>query len=86
MDELLKILASTGDRPSCLRFIYNKISVHVRALASSGVSSDQYGSLLFPIILSKMPGDICLQNLIARQANKDAWKIDDLLQIIKFRD
>ena len=29
-----------------------------------------------------MPGDICLQ--IARQAKKDAWKIDDLLQIIKF--
>ena len=82
MDELLKIPASTGDCPSSLRFIYDKISVHVRVLASLGASSDQYGSLLIPIILSKMPGDIRLQ--IARQAKKDAWKIDDLLQIIKF--
>ena len=82
MDELLKIPASTGDRLSSLRFIYDKISVHVRALASLGVSSDQYGSLLIPIVLSKMPGDIRLQ--IARQTKKDAWKIDDLLQIIKF--
>jgi hypothetical protein len=82
MDELLKIPASTGDKLSSLRFIYDKISVHVRALASLGVSSDQYGSLLIPIILSKMPGDIRLQ--IARQTKKDAWKIDDLLQIIKF--
>jgi hypothetical protein len=82
MDELLKIPASTGDKLSSLRFIYDKISVHVRALASLGVSSDQYGSLLIPIILSKMPGDIRLQ--IACQTKKDAWKIDDLLQIIKF--
>ena len=82
MDELLKTPASSGDRLSSLRFVYDKISVHVRALASLGVSSDQYGSLLIPIILSKMPGDIRLQ--IARKAKKDAWKIDDLLQIIKF--
>lgn len=82
MDEVQKIPASTGDRPSSLRFIYDKISVHVRTLASLGVSSDQYGSLLIPIILSKTPGDIRLQ--IARQGKKDAWKIDDLLQIIKF--
>ena len=82
MYELLKIPASTGDRPSSLRFIYDKINVHVRALASLVVSSHQYGSLLIPIILPKMPGDIRLQ--IARQAKKDAWKIDDLLPIIKF--
>ncbi len=74
MDELLKIPASTGDRLSSLRFIYDKISVHVRALDSLGVSSDQYGSLLIPIVASQ----------IARQTKKDAWKIDDLLQIIKF--
>ena len=82
MDELLKIPANTGDRLSSLRFIYDKISIHVRALASLGVSFNQYGSLLIPIMLSKMPGNIHLQ--IAWKAKKDAWKIDDLLQIIKF--
>ena len=46
MDELLKISACTGDRLASLRFVYDKISVHVRGLASLGVSSEQYGTLL----------------------------------------
>ena len=81
MDELLKIPASSGDRLSSLRFVYDKISVHVRALASLGVSSDQYGSLLIPIILSKMPGDIRLQ--IARKAKKDAWRNNEIERKIR---
>lgn len=82
MDEILKIQACTGERLSSLRYVYDKISVHVRGLASLGVSSEQYGSLLIPIIMSKLPSDIRLQ--IARKATKEAWKIDDLLSTIKF--
>ena len=82
MDELLKISACTGDRLTSLRFVYDKIEAHVRGLGSLGVSSEQYGSLLIPIIMSKMPSDIRLK--IARKATKDVWKIDELLDIIKF--
>ena len=81
MDELMKLQPSQNDRPSSLRFIYDKISVHVRGLSSLGVSSDQYGSLLIPIIMSKLPNDIRLQ--VARKSSKDVWEIDELLQIIK---
>ena len=52
MDEILKIQPCASDRPSSLRFLYNKLSVHVRGLSSLGVSSEQYGSLLIPIIMS----------------------------------
>ena len=54
----------------------------MRGLASLEVSSEQYGSLLIPIIMSKMPSEIRLE--IARKAKKDVWNIDELLDTIKF--
>ena len=81
MDEILKIQACTSDKLSALRYVYDKISVHVRGLASSGISSEQYGSLLIPIIMSKIPSDVRLQ--IVRKSTKDVWEIDELLQTIK---
>ena len=54
MDEILKIQACNySGRTSQLRYVYDKISVHVRGLASLGISSEQYGSMLIPIIMSK---------------------------------
>lgn len=39
MDELLKIPACNGDKSSQLRFVYDKVSVHVRGLEALGVDS-----------------------------------------------
>jgi hypothetical protein len=80
MDELLK-LQVCNDRPNALRSFYDKVSVHVRGLNSLGLSSDQYGSLLIPIIMSKLPNNIQIQ--IARKVNSDSWKISELLEVIK---
>ena len=38
MDETLKLQPCTSDRPSPLRFLYDKLSVHVRGLSSLGVT------------------------------------------------
>jgi len=38
MDEIMKISSATRARTAPLRFIYDKVSVHVRGLASLGVS------------------------------------------------
>ena len=46
-----------------------------------GVHSEQYGSLLIPIIMSKLPSDVRLQ--VARTMQKDVWEIKDLLEIIR---
>ena len=81
MDEILKIQACTNGRTSQLRYIYDKVSVHVRGLASLGVYSEQYGSMLIPIIMTKLPSEIRLQ--IARKSSGDVWKIDELLDTIK---
>ena len=81
MDEILKIQACTGDRTVLLRYVYDKMSVHVRGLASLGVSSEQYSSLLIPVIMSKLRTEIRLQ--IARKATSEIWKINELLNTIK---
>ena len=59
MDKIFKTPPSM-DRLSSLRFVYDSLSVHVRGLQSMGISSDQYGSLLIPIIIAKLPNDVGL--------------------------
>ena len=81
MDELLKIPACNGDKPSQLRFVYDKVSVHVRGLEALEVNSSQYGSLLIPVIMAKLPPEVRVQ--IARNTNQDVWEISDLLAVIQ---
>ena len=82
MDELLKIQGcNDSDRFTSLRYVYDKITVHVRGLASLGVDSEQYGSLLIPIVMAKLPSELRLR--IARVAKGSVWKIDELLDVIR---
>ena len=46
-----------------------------------GVNSDQYGSLLIPMIMSKLPTEIRLR--VARESTEELWKIEDLMNVIK---
>ena len=81
MDELLKITACDGYKSKQLRFVYDKVSVNVRALEALQIHSDQYGSLLIPVIMSKLPNDVRLH--IARKTEKDVWVMKDLLEVIR---
>ena len=45
------------------------------------VTSDQYGSLLIPVIMSKFPSEIRLR--VAGESDGDTWNIKDLLEIIR---
>ena len=46
-----------------------------------GINSEQYGSLLIPIIMTKLPQDLRLR--IARETDKEVWQIDELMTVIK---
>ena len=81
MDDLLKIPACTNEKAYQLRLVYDKISVNVRSLEALGIDSQQYGSLLIPIIMSKLPQQIRVQ--IARTTTQEVWKISELLEVIK---
>ncbi|XP_078347108.1 uncharacterized protein LOC144632354 [Oculina patagonica] len=81
MEELLKLNICTVDKPGQLRFLYDKISVNIRGLEALGVKSDQYGSLLIPIIMAKLPAEIRVQ--MARNTSQDVWEIESLLDHIQ---
>ena len=83
IDEILKIQTCTSGKTNHLRYAYDKISVHVRGLASIGVSSEQYGSILIPIIMSKLPSEIRLE--IARIFTGDVWNINERIEISESR-
>ena len=71
----------TGDRPGSLRAVYDKIMIHVRGLETLGVTSEQYGSLLIPVIMTKFPSDIRLR--IAQETRREVWRITPLLTILR---
>ena len=61
--------------------MYDKIRVHVRVLEALGVSPEQYGSLLIPILMSKLPNSLQLE--VARKSTNEISKIDELLETIR---
>ena len=81
LEELLKLNICAVDKPGHLRFLYDKISVNIRGLEALGVKSDQYGSLLIPIIMAKLPAEIRVQ--VARNMSQDVWEINSLLDLIE---
>lgn len=61
---------------SSLRDYYDSLETYVRGLESLGESQQNYGSLLVPVIMSKLPAEI--RQHIVRENGSDNWIIDDL--------
>ena len=82
MDSLLKLpsLFNYNDIRK-LRQLYDTIEVHVRGLQSLDISSETYGMLLVPVLLSKIPEEIRL--IIGRKVKDDTWDLDTLTTNLK---
>ena len=82
MDRLLKLpqLNNSNDVRK-LRVLYDSIEAHLRGQQALDVTSDSYGKLMVPILLSKLPEDIRL--IIARQKKEVIWSLDNLLEALK---
>ena len=61
MQEILKLNTYPNETVTQLRTILDKINIHVRGLEALGITSERYGSLLIPLIMSHMPNEITLQ-------------------------
>ena len=83
MDEMLKISGCVNDNASQLRLVYDRISINIRAVESLGVSSSQYGSLLIPVIMSKLPPEIRIHDQVAKNTAREVWEMSDLLEVIR---
>ena len=81
MQALLKLQGLRNEKVSQLRLIFDQINAHVQGLETLGVTAERYGSLLIPIIMSRMPSDITIQ--VARKIKEDIWPMDEILDIIK---
>ena len=81
MDELLKIPSCMGEKSSQLFYVYDKVSIHVRGLESLGVTAEQYGSMLIPVVMSKLPTEIRVQ--IARLTSSEVWSIREMPELIR---
>ena len=80
MDELLKLSVCSSDCVFSLRYVHDKILVNIRGLRLLGVDSKQYGSLLIPVVMFKLPGEVHLR--IARGNCGELWDIDNLMSTI----
>ena len=78
---MLKIPGCVNDNTSQLRLVYVKISINIRGLESLGISSSQYGSLLIPVIMSKLPHEIRVQ--VAKNTAREVWDMSELLEVIR---
>ena len=81
MQALLGLQNSPSATVKQLRFIYDNINIHVRGLDALGMSFSSYGSLLVPILMSKMPREVTLQ--VARKTTEEVWPIDEIMDIVR---
>ena len=78
---MLKIIPCNSDKVSHLHSVYDKIHINIRGLESLGVTPEQYGSFLIPVIMSKLPSDVRLQ--VARVTANEVWEVQEILTVIK---
>ena len=64
-----------------LRALYDKIMVNIRALKSYEITPEQFGPMLAPVILHKLPMDIKLE--VTRRLTEKDWKIDEHFEILR---
>lgn len=61
-----------------MRSVYDSIEAIIRSLKNLGIESAQNGSLLVPVMLSKLPND--LQLLISTKFDKNLWDFNAFLE------
>ena len=64
-----------------LRMFYNKVEITIRNLKLLNIETSTYGSLLIPVLTSKLPTD--LRTLFARKFSDRVWELDELLTLFK---
>ena len=83
MKVLVKLAAVTADDGlKRLRFLYDRVEAHVRALQALGIGSDSYGKLLVSLLMEKLPLSMSL--IISRAVDQPEWDLYVLLKAFDF--
>ena len=81
MNFLLNLDPVVSTSVKALRHLYDQVESHISSLKSLGVNSETYGSLLSPVLLSKLPADVRL--IASREISEEDWNLDTLLGVIE---
>ena len=82
MDILLNVDPVTSSHAvKALRQLYDLVESHIRSLKSLGVAPENYGSLLSPVLLNKLPTDLRL--IVSREISEEDWNLDSLLKVME---
>ena len=63
-----------------IRAALDSVEIQVRGLQSLGIDSAQYGALLIPIFMEKLPDEL---KLIVSRRNKGDWELNSVLEAVK---
>ena len=80
IEELLNISVLKQLRVSVLRELNDKLQAHVRCLEDLGITGEQYGVLLCPVILSRLAPDLRLE--WARESENYEGDLEWLLEFL----
>ena len=64
-----------------MQTFFNKIEITIQNLKSLSIGASSYGSLLIPVLTSKLPTD--LRTLFAQKFTGNVWLLDELSVILK---
>ena len=80
MEILLNVESvSSANQVAALCKLYDKIESNVRGLASLGVTSDSYGSLLSSVLIQKISSELRL--IIGRRVT-DEWTLPSIMEVL----
>ena len=63
------------------RNLYDKIESNIRGFMGLGINKEQYGPMLIPLIMGKIPSEFRL--MISRKFEKGTWDINGLLETFR---
>ena len=82
MNKLLELnVIVESNNTKDLRSLYDHVNAQVRSLQSIGLNASDYGPMLIPVLMSKLPHELKL--LITRQFGKGVWDVKIILESLK---
>ena len=64
-----------------VRHLFNQVSFHVHSFKSLDVGSETYGSLLCPVLVTRLPSE--LQLIVSRRLSEQNLNLDELLHVVE---
>ena len=82
MNELLKMKKIQNNNVTEIRKLHDGVESHIRSLSSMGIKDENFGSLLAPVIMERLP-DKFRHDVSRGLKDEPLWNLTKLLEIIK---